>query len=79
MEQYIAAQETPSAEALARSRASADLGRRILAQVEERARTLLGGPGALTVDVPVDLYFPGHTDMAPAAQAVTLTPEPGPE
>lgn len=79
MEEYIAAQESPSAEELASSRALADLGRRMLAQVEERARTLLGGPSALTVDVPADLYFPGHTDMAPAAPAVTLTAEPGAE
>jgi hypothetical protein len=79
MEEYVVAQESPSAEVLARSRASADLGRRMLAQVEERARTLLGGPSSLTVDVPVDLYFPGHTEMAPAAQAVTLTAEQVPE
>lgn len=79
LEKYIAAQEAPSAEELAASQASADLGRRILAQVEEQSRTLLGGPSTLTVDVPADLYFPGHTDMSPAAQAVTLSPESGPE
>jgi len=78
MERYVAEQAAPSAEVLARSRASAELGRRILAQVEEAARTLLGGPSVLPVDVPVDLYFPNHADMAPATQAITLDPGPGP-
>jgi hypothetical protein len=81
MEQYIGEQESASPEELARSRALAGLGRRMLAATEERAKTLLGGPGTLEVDVPVDLYFPGYADMAPAAQAITLfdEPEPGSE
>lgn len=79
MEQYIAEQEAPSTQELERSRASADLGRRMLAFAEEQAKTLLGGPSALEVDVPVDLYFPGHADMAPAAEAITLFDEAKPE
>ncbi len=77
LEKYVAAQSAPSPEMLAQSHASADLGRRMLAHVAEKAETLLGGPRVLQVEVPADLYFPGHAEMAPAAEAITLNPEPG--
>jgi hypothetical protein len=81
MERYLGEQGSASPEELVRSRALADLGRRMMAATEERAKTLLGGPGTLQVDVPVDLYFPGHADMSHAAEAITLVDElePGSE
>ncbi len=78
MEKFAPERHGPSAAEMPRIRASADLGRRMLSDVAQKARTLLGGPSTLEVDVPVDLYFPGHADMQPAVEAVTLYDDQGP-
>jgi len=62
---------------LVRMAGSAGLARRVLPALAHQAQDLLGGPASLAVNVPDELYFPGHEDMAPAAEALTLNPADG--
>lgn len=53
---------------------TAELARRTLSAIARQGQDLLGGRASLAVDVPDELYFPGHEEMAPAAEALTLNP-----
>lgn len=65
--------QAASAEEVARMDLSAQLARRVLAEDATTASRLLGGVNALPVEVPADLYFPGHALMQPAVEAIGLS------
>lgn len=78
LERDALAHPDAAAAAMAGIRSSAEFARRMLPAIAEQAASLLGGPNALAVEVPTDLYFRGHVDMAPAAEALTLDPREWP-
>jgi hypothetical protein len=48
------------------------LARRVLASLESKVVTMLGGPRTLRVQPPADLYFPGYEGMAPVANGLSM-------
>lgn len=72
LELEAAVNEGGRAEEVERMRGSGDLARRVLAENADTTTRLLGGVKALPVEVPSDLYFPGHALMQPAAEGVAF-------
>lgn len=62
-----------SPDELARMRATGALARRVLAEDTNTASRLLGGVSGLSIEVPADLYFPGHAVMRPAVEGISLS------
>ncbi|MDC8973171.1 hypothetical protein [Mycobacterium marinum] len=48
------------------------LGEAFLASYDHRCRHILGAPAAMDIEIPPDLYFSGHRDMKPAAEAISI-------
>lgn len=68
-----AVEQAGSAEEVARMRPTGELARRVLTEDANTASRLLGGVSALSVEVPADLYFPGHVVMQPAVEGMALS------
>lgn len=68
-----AVNQAGSAQEVARMGGTGELARRVLADDANTASRLLGGVSALSVEVPADLYFPGHALMQPAVEGIALS------
>jgi hypothetical protein len=72
--EFAEAYAQPSAPESVRTKAleNVPLARRTLDSIDSQVAATLGGPMTLQVQLPADLYFPGHEFMAPTAAGLAL-------